>query len=192
MLQIEVSGQTQIMYDKQRAAAVAKWSAAYNIEMALVAAFVKVESENFPYAERCDRAALQNQKWVIESIKTFNLDPIDDRTFCSVGLCQVLFINARSLGYGGSYEGFFNPDINVSIASKMIWGLFNSNKIPAELDDPQIHKLQIMKVISSYNQGGPYYIDKNGNGRQDPGEPFKNQDYVNAVYAAYKAMGGKW
>jgi soluble lytic murein transglycosylase-like protein len=174
-----ISDATETMYYKQIEEAITRHARPETgIEPALVKAIVSTESAFFPRAERCDRAVLEKQAWFMKSLKNYGLDPADDKNFCSVGACQILYVVAISYGWAGSYYDLMDPGKSVYFAVLILKDLKSR------------FKGDIRKMISAYNNGGAYFFDLDLDGIKDPGEVFKNEDYVNKVYKSYKAAGG--
>jgi soluble lytic murein transglycosylase-like protein len=174
-----VSAATEAMYQKQIADAIVRYVRPdCGIEPALIKALIKNESGNYPRAERCDRAVLENQSWFTDSLKRYGLDPTDDKNFCSVGAGQILYVVAISYGFSGPYYDLMDPGKNIYFMVLILKDLkarFKGN---------------VQDMISAYNNGGAYFFDLDGDKVKDPGEKYKNQDYVDRVYTAYKANGG--
>lgn len=95
-----------------------------------------------------------------------------ERVSASYGIMQVMYPTAREHGYRGEPEGLCNPDTNLTIACKVLLGLYkwagSWGKVEA--------------IVAAYNGG-------RGVGRTGPYKG-KQAEYIAKYYRAFKQVGG--
>jgi soluble lytic murein transglycosylase-like protein len=148
-----------------------------SVELALVKAIIEKESEGYPYAIKNDYTNLSQQAWFVAAVEKFGLDKKNFKTWSSMGCMQVLYVVAYDLGFRGTHEQLFKPDIGIMYGCMLLKQLSRPGR-------------SVQEIISRYNQGGAYFKDLDGDGVKDPNEPYNNQKYVDDVYRYYKSFGG--
>lgn len=177
ILNIYMSDKTVASLKAEIAIAVEKNAKEHDIELALIKALIKKESSDYAFALRNDWDVLVQCGWFMTALNEYRLDPNNYKNFCSIGLMQVLYLVAYEMGFRGTHEQFFKPDINIMYGCMLIKRLQ--------------HKFtKIQDVISAYNNGGAYFFDLDHDGLHDENEQYKNQAYVDTVYKYYKDFGG--
>lgn len=141
----------------------------YKIETALVKAFAQVESE-YKYAALRYEPHLRKATWYTNNLDAKTLN--DRYAYCSMGVMQIMYATAKSLGFKGTPFSLMEPRNSIEYGCKHIALLI---KRYYHLD----------KVISSYNQGSPRRTR-----RADGEMVFRNQAYVDKVLDAYRSLGG--
>ena len=155
-----VSNNTDSLFKESIKEAVIDCSNKFKIEEALILAIIKVESENKPQAVRYEKH-LKRAKWYLNILT--EKEKKDKYSFCSMGLMQTLYGNAKSLGFKNSPFELFRPGVSI------YWGCKYLSKLHKRYDN-------VKDIISSYNQGRPRRL-KNGK--------YRNQLYVDTVYSNY-------
>jgi len=134
----------------------------HKIAPALIKAIIKQES-NFKIAAMRYEPHLKRQKWYTNALDAKS--KTNDYAYYSMGLMQIMYGTARSIGYRGKPFDMINPVNSINYGCKHLKGLIK-------------RYWTIEKVISAYNQGSPRKDKKTGK--------FKNQYYVNKVMGYYK------
>lgn len=162
---IEVSQNTQNKIELDIDDAVYKAYKAYGIEKELLHAFIKQESNGYPYIARYE-PGLKGQSWYEKTLSGIT-NPTWEY-YSSWGLMQILFGIAKTNGFTGSVGNLMNIETNVMEGAKHLSILMK--------------KHGLLDAISTYNQGAP---------RKDASGQYLNRKYVDHVYSNYKLNGGK-
>ena len=132
----------------------------YKLEVALIKAFIYVESQFQPLALRFE-PHLMRAKWynkvIPEALRT------NKYAYCSMGLMQVMYGIARDHGFRGKPMELLEPKHSLK------FGVIHLKKL--------CKRMNLSDAISSYNQGSP---------RKGADGKYKNQYYVDKVLKAYK------
>lgn len=173
-----VSNETVLSMNTDRDAAILSVNKEFKIQTALIRAIIQKESQGNICAYRVDYSVLKNQKWYL---KTLTAEQKKYKNcYASYGLMQVLFGLARSYGFKGAPVELLNADVNVYYGCRHIQYLMKR------------YNGRLLDVIHAYNWGSNAFMDYNHDGIKDPGEPYKNQEYVDAVYSNFIKYGGKY
>lgn len=109
------------MYDE----IIAKYSAQFNVPIVWIAGVIQTESSGNPNAYRAE-PQIHN---------------------ASYGLMQLLYSTAKGLGYTGTPEGLYDPDINIMLGTKLL------GQLRGRFGD------DVQAVYSAYNSGsGTSYL----------------------------------
>jgi soluble lytic murein transglycosylase-like protein len=157
--------------------AIKKYSRKFNIQQALIKAIIKKESRDFMFAFRIDYSVLRKQFWYKKTLTVMQRKYKE--CWASYGYMQVLFGLARSYGYKGTCMGLFDIDTNIYYGCKHLEYLRKR------------YKGNIPDIIHAYNWGSNAWMDYDHDGIKDPGEPYKNQKYVDEVLRYFEEFGGK-
>ncbi len=146
----------------------------HGIEIALIRALIKTESDNYHAASRIEKH-LMKATWYTNTLS--DEERKDSNSYYSIGYMQILFGTAKHHGYKGTPEGLMWPKNGI------YWGTKHFKKCA-------IRFKKLEDAISAYNQGTNRkdIYDKDGDGDTDE---FANQHYVDKVLKYYKKYGGK-
>ncbi len=142
------------------------YAAKFDVPVALIRAICKVESDNNIFAVRIEHH-LKKAKWYQQTL--FKIDQVEDYHYCSFGLMQVMYGNARHMGFLWKPFALCNPKYGLKYGIKHLGRQIKR------------YKGNLHDAISAYNQGNNRYYDVNKNGIKDKNEKYRNQDYVNKV-----------
>ena len=145
------------------------WASHYSLERALVHAIAGKESDKIFSAIRLE-PHLKKTKWYLAALPDKHKK--NDFAYCSMGVMQIMYATAVSLGFTGEPFDLMLPDNSIHYGCKMLKNLWKKHK-------------DIDKVISSYNQGSPR-TTINSKGKK----VFKNQAYVDGVKKRYIELDG--
>ena len=174
---IFLSNETIIAVSEEEAAAVKKYAKHFNLEEALIRAFIKHESMEYSYAYRIDYSVLKNQAWYLKTLSAE--EKKGKANYASYGLMQVLYGLAKSYGFKGKPIELFDIDTNIYYGCKHLDYLRKR------------YHGKLLDMIHAYNWGSNAWMDLNKDGIKNPGEPYRNQEYVDSVYTKYQKLGGK-
>lgn len=166
IIQITLSHDTVNMLTVQTLRAVEKWITYYKLPQNLVLSMINVESNNYSMALRLEKH-LEGVNWYERTLQSLKLK--SKFHYCSYGLMQIMYGNARHLGFTGSPFDLFNPEHGVHYGCKFLSRLYKR------------YKGIITDVVSAYNQGNNRFYDINKNGIKDENEKYRNQQYVDKV-----------
>ncbi len=148
----------------------------FGLKPSLVAAIVAVESSFRPWAHRYEPGFkrryvspwLRRRKIRANVLETALLSS-------SLGLMQVMGLVACELGLPPKrVTELFVPRGGLWFGCRKLRQLMKRYKGCTE------------DVISAYNQGNRRFLDLDGDGLKDPGEPYRNQAYVDKVLSQMK------
>jgi soluble lytic murein transglycosylase-like protein len=145
--------------------AIDKWSKYYKIPEALVFSIITVESNSYSMSLRLEKH-LKGVGWYEKALQGLKLK--SKFHYCSFGLMQIMYGNARHLGFIGSPFDLFNPEHGVHYGCKFLSKLLKRYKSTYD-------------AVSAYNQGNNRFYDINKNGIKDKNEKYRNQQYVDKV-----------
>ena len=139
---------------------------ALKVDAKLLDAIITVESAYDPWAVRYE----ENYSYIaVPNVfaKNNRTTILTERTCQKIswGLSQTMGGTARFLGYGGPLPKLVDPDLNLTVACKLLVKL--ANEYP-----------QISDQIAAYNAGSV---------RRTPQGEYVNQEYVNKVMNVYKS-----
>jgi len=174
---IYLSHETLKSLNDEKERVTRKWTQQFKLQPALVKAIIDKESMDYPLAYRVDRSVLKKQAWYRKTITTAQKQL--DECWASYGYMQVLYGLARHYGYTGIPFGLFEPNLSIKYGCRHLDYL------------KKRYKGRILDMIHAYNWGSNAWMDFDNDGIKDPGEPYKNQDYVDDVYKLFKEYGGK-
>ena len=170
-----ISDPTQATLDKNIDTAVWRYSAIHGVDRFLIRAIIKTESDYDVMALREEPHLRDNTGWYKRSLKDVKV--LTDYHYCSMGLMQVLFgVASGEYGFIGHPFEMFDPNVNIALGTAHIAKYLKR------------YKGNLEHAIASYNQGNNGWIDKDGDGIKDPGEPYRNQEYVDKVLAEYERL----
>lgn len=166
VLSVYLSAETLDVLTKDVELYSKKFAEEYKVELALVKAIIRQESNN-------DTNAMRYEKHLRKQIWYTKLLTADEKTntysYFSMGCMQVLFGIAKSEGFKGKPYELLEPKLSIA------YGVLHLKTL--------IHRYYYLdQVISAYNQGTPKKDDKG---------KFCNQYYVDRVLKYYKEYGGK-
>lgn len=142
----------------------------HDLEPALVAAFVSVESGFNPYSIKYEegfRYVRPDYRDLAHGAKTHDyLEKAFEMS--SIGLMQIMGATARDEGFRKNLVQLFDPYTNLE------WGCAHLSRLVKK-------HTNLESVISAYNAGTPRKI----------GGKFTNQDYVDKVMSKYKELKQK-
>ena len=172
---IEISNETIRSMKEEIQKAVRKYAKEYQIEPALIKAFIRHESFWYAPAYRIDYNSLRKQKWYIRT-----LSPEErkyKKYYASYGPMQILYGLAKHYGYEGIPWGLFDPDTGIK------YGCIHLKELLSQFKN-------LKDAIHSYNWGSNAWHDTDGDKIHDSDEKYKNQAYVDSIYSKYKKYGG--
>lgn len=158
---------------------IARWSAHYKLEEALVRAVIETESEKSMYAIRME-PHLKKARWYVKALPEQYKEL--DFAYCSMGLMQVLYGVARGDGYRGTPFELLNPESGIR------WGCRRLYLLKRKYGG------NVKNILAAYNAGaarfakgedGKVLRDKAGN------KVYRNQRYVTKSYRHYRKFGGE-
>lgn len=161
-----ISKSTKLSMDQKVNRIVTMVSKQYNLEPALIFAFIYKESGRDITALRYE-PHLRRAKWYLNTLT--QAEKTNDFCFYSMGLMQIMFGVAKAdYGFKGEPFELMAPSNSILYGVKHLKRLFK--------------RYNLEDGISSYNQGSPRKL-KNGT--------YKNQDYVDRVLKYYKKFKKK-
>jgi soluble lytic murein transglycosylase-like protein len=139
----------------------------FKLDFRLIKAIIKAESKFVPFACRYEEH-LKTAKWYLKVLSC--KEKKNNYSFCSIGEMQILYGNAKAMGFKGSPLELFYSQNNIYYGTRLLKNFC-------------LKYNNLQDAISAYNQGSPR---KYKNGR------YRNQKYVDTVMKHYRKYGGKF
>ena len=153
--------------------AILKWSRQLDLDPLLVKAIISHETGKGRWFSRNDWRRLHTQKWAVDAVRRYDLDPDDWKSWASIGPMQILLLTAKAEGYSGgagdekTQTGLYNVSTNLKYGCLYLADLRTTY-------DSTSH------AVASYNAGKPRMLRG----------VYYNQKYVDAIKGEYYRLGG--